>query len=216
MSQQIKGDALSAVASSLGLTGPGEQVTEFQDGILDQHIDVAPLIRRGRTQAATDGLYIGVMENVHGAADSQVSVIAPYLVPVGAIGPYPAIMPESFDVWILGASTQRTTGSGTMTASLAMRFGAPKMGFGIDEAGLSVAPVNVQIILAFWDALITENTTFGLLNGARGPYKKIGIRMPRDAASDLVFRTTSSAIATFHLNLVLGVFPVGLGQDAIV
>lgn len=216
MTQQIKGDALSAVKTALGLAAGGEQFTELNDGQVDQSLDITPMIRRGRTQAATDGLYTAIMQNVHTDAESLVSVQSPYDLTAGALEPYPDPMPIQFDVWLLGAMLNRVSGSGTLEAVVAMRFGATKMGWGIDDSGVAVAAANPEVILALWDALVTEGTTFGVQAGSEEPYKRIGIRLPRSAGSDIVFRSTSSLTSTYNLNLLLGVFPMSLGQDGII
>lgn len=216
MSQEIKGDALSSVKTALGLGAGGEQSTELQDGVVDQVIDLIPMVRRGRTQAATDGLYTAQMVNVHGAADSKVASQIPYELIAGGIEPYPSIMPPQFDVWLMGAMVTRISGTGTVEAILAMRFGTNKMGWAINQDGDAVTPTNPEFVLGLWDALINEGTTFALLAGTNGTYLKIGQRLPRGAGSDLKFRTTASAIATYNCNLILGVFPMSLGQDGIV
>lgn len=213
MTLKITGDALSSVSTALGLGAGGEQVTELQDGIVDQIIDLNPMIRRGRTQAATDGLYSAQMVNVHGAADSQVSSQSPYALLDPGFEPYPDIMPPQFDIWLMGAMLTRISGTGTVEAILAMRLGTIKMGWAINQAGDAVAATNPEFVLALWDALINEGSTFGVLTGTNGTYIKIGQRLPRGVGSDLRFRSTSSAIATFNCNIILGVFPMSLGQD---
>ena len=214
--KRVDSDALGTINKALGLTGAGSALTELHDGVLDQVFEVSASVRRGRTQAATDGVYTAIMQTVHGAADSQVTDQRPYDLIAGGIAPYPNPMPPQFDIWLLGAELNRVSGTGTVEATLAMRYGTPKMGWAIDEAQAAVTPSNPEFVIAFWDALAVEGTTFGILHGSNGPYARFGYRLPRDVGSDLVFRSTASAIATYNCNIVLGVFPVGLGQDALV
>lgn len=214
--KKVDSDALGLVWRALGLTGEGATVTEIPDGILDQVIDVGPIIRRGRTQASTTGLYTPVLRNIHGAADTQASSETPYLVDVAdRIEPYPTPMPAQFDVWLLGASVHRLSGTGTLSAMLTVNWDSAHQGWGVDESGNAIV-ANVEKAIAIWDALFTVTVGVGVLNGSNGPWAKIGMRIPRSPTSTLIFRTTSSAVATYDCQLMLGVFPVGLGQDGLV
>ncbi len=210
----IDSDALAIVNRALGLTGAGAPVTEFPDGTLDQVLDVSALVRRGRTQAATQGIYGAVLRSVHGAADSNAVTVDPYEVGTTAvIAPYPNPMPPAFEVWLLGGSVRRVSGTGTLTAVLTMTFPAVNQGWGIDNNGVAVL-VEAEHPLVFWDASASEGITFGLRNGTRGPFQRIGTRVPR--GSNLRLRSTSTALSTWDCSLILGVFPVGLGQDVVV
>jgi len=209
----VDSDALGVVSKSLGLTGSGAPVTEFMDGVVEQTLDVAPIIRRGRTQASSQGIYTGVMRNIHGAANDQTSAINPFNVTTGAIPPYPAPMPEQFDLWVFGASVTQISGTGTVVAALTLQFGAASQGWGIDSAGIAVVNNREQPV-AFWDTVQTVVNPW-LLMGTLGPWQRIGMRLPRNPFVQFVFRSTASAIATYELQLLLGVFPVALGQDVI-
>lgn len=212
----VSSQALGLVNRALGLTGAGAALTEFLDGQLDQTLDVAPIVRRGRTQAGTGGLYYGVFENNHAVADTQVSSIAPYRTPVGAIPPYPSPIPPDFDLWLIGAAMVRASGSGTFTGALFLGLGDVPQGWGIDEAGAAVV-ASTSFPLAFWDSVVGQTVTFGLTEQGE-PYVPIGLRMlrPPDQANTLDFSSTSSAAAVFRLFVLLGLFPASLGQDAAV
>jgi len=213
----VDSQALGLVNRALGLTGAGAPLTEFLDGQVDQTLDIAALVRRGRTQAGTGGIYIGVMENVHGAADSQQSQIVPYNVAVGAVAPYPSPMPPGFDVWILAATIDQVSGAGTLAAALSLEpLTDNLLGWGIDESGVAATGIST-LPLAYWDSVVTVGREFGLLGGVGQPWAHIGLRLPRPPLSDVAldFDTTSSAIATFRCYILTGVFPIGLGQDVI-
>ena len=214
MSRELNSDALGIVTKALGLTGAGSQGTEFSDGVLDQVLDVSALIRRGRTQAATQGIYAPILRNIHSAANSVASLETPYSIAVGRLAPYPNPVPAQFDVWLLGATLRRISGSGTLSAVLTLQNDPVVQGWGIDSAGAAVV-VTAEQVVAFWDAIGTEGTVFGILNQL-GTYQRIGIRLPRTDSTQLTFRSTSSAAATFDCQMQLGVFPVGLGQDGLV
>lgn len=210
--KRVDSDALGIVTKALGLTGRGAAITEFLDAQLDQTLDVLPLVRRGRTQAGTEGIFTGVLQNVHGAANSLTTSVNPYNIATGRIAPYPDPVPAQFDIWLLAAVVRQNSGTGTLSAVL--DFQSNVQGWGVDDSGVAVVATLTQP-LAFWDAVAVEGITFGLRNGARGPYARLGIRLPRFGDPVLTFRSTSSAVATFSCQVVLGVFPVSLGQDGL-
>lgn len=210
--KSIESDALSVVNLSLRLSGPDALTTEFEDGRLIQTLDINKQARRGGTQAATSGFYTGVFRNIHSGAGDLSSSIAPYVTPVGARAPYPSPMGKEFEVWLIGAVVRQQAGTGTLAAVLSVAFGAAAQGWGIDDSGVAVA-TTMRHPIAFWDALTTVVIEFGLLNGARGPYSKIGLRLPRHDDTLIHFDTTASAAATFECQMILGVFPISLGQD---
>lgn len=215
MAKKIDSDALEDVNLALGLTGAGAPITELTDGVVDQVLEVGQLARRGRTQTATSGLYFPTMRNVHGAADNEETIVNVYNVgTVAVVPPYPNPMPRQFDVWLLGASIRLASGGGTIAATLSLRVGTRSEGWGIDDSGTQIL-VSQDIRLAYWNSLATVNgSTFANL-ADQYPHARIGLRIPR-FGSDLRFGTTSSAVATFDCQLILGVFPAALGQDGLV
>lgn len=211
--KRVDSDALGIISRSLGLTGTGAATTEFYDGALDQVLEVGPLVRRGRTAARTQGLFTGLMENVHAAANTQITRVTPYVLGVGAVAPYPDPVPAQFDVWLLGAIMRQMSGTGTVSALLSIQYSV--QGWGEDQAGAAVVRT-IEMPLAFWDTLITEGLVFGIHAGISGPWTSIGLRLPRVAGTELQFRSTSSALSTYNCQVLLGLFPVALGQDGIV
>lgn len=218
----VNSDALDVVARALDITGSGRgaPTTEFEDGILDQVIDVLPMIRRGRTQGRTQGLYTAVLSAVHAGADDQLASEAPYAVGTGVIPPYPDPIPRGLELWLLTASVRRFSGSGTVNAILSVIFGGDAQGWGIDSTGSAVVS-NLEHPIAHWDAVFTTVNVFGQLadDGGGSPLKKIGLRLPHPTvrtALILNFRSTSSAAMRLDCQLLMGLFPISLGQDGIV
>lgn len=211
----INSDALDLIARALGLSGVGAPLTEFLDGQLEQVLDVTTLVRRGRTQAGTGGIYTGVLENNHGAANTQISGIEPYTTAVGAIAPYPSPMPAGFDVWIIGATVRRVSGTGTVVAIMALDTIAPQQGWGIDEAGAAVV-ADDPLPLGHWNTIVASTDTYVATPDGE-LWVPIGLRVPRPPQSDtsLNFSTTASAISVYRASVLLGVFPIGLGQDVV-
>jgi len=212
--KKVDSDALGVANQALGLTGSGADVTEFLDGELGQTLDVAPIIRRGRTQAATQGIYQGYLRNEHAGAGSLATTEAVYAVDVGVLAPYPDPVPAQFDIWLMAAFLRQESGTGTIEATLTAVYPAVTRGWGLDDSGLAVTDSPMETVLAFWDTIVTVGVSFGL-QGTQGPMAHIGMRLPRSDTMLLRFRSTASALATFGCQVMLGIFPVALGQDII-
>jgi len=212
--KRVDSQALVFANRALGISGVGPSTpTEFVDGTLDQVIDVASIVRRGRTFAGTSGIFTGILQNVHPGAGTLGVAVNIYNVAVGAIAPFRAPMPADFDIWLLSATTRYRSGTGTFEGVLEIDYPASSQGFGVDDSGVAVVATNAAVV-AWWDASNQINTTFGILNQL-GPYAELGIRLPHHPNTRLVFRSTASALATFEVQVVLGVFPVSLGQDGL-
>lgn len=212
MTKLIDSDALGELNRALGLTGAGSQVTELMDGVVDQVMAINDVARRGRTLGPTSGFFTPTMRNVHTAADTEVTTVDPYNVgATGAVAPYPAVMPLQFDVWLIGASVRQVSGSGTLNATLSISQGTRQAGWGLDDSGSQIL-VSQPIRLAYWNTLVSVQTGFATLQGSNGPHLNRLLRLNRFGC-DLIFTTVSSATATFDCQLILGVFPAGLGQD---
>ena len=209
--KKIDSQALDVLQKALGLSGRGSPVTELTDGVVDQVLDVGPIVRRSRTQAQSEGLYTGFIRNVHSAANSVDTGVSPFNAGTNALAPYPSPMPAGFDIWLLAAAVTQLSGSGTLSASL--RVTAPDGVMGLSSVSL---PTGTTMSVALWDSVATEGTTFGFKSGQTQPLQKIGMRLPRGATTQIIFASTSSAVATFDCFFTLGVFPVGLGQDVVV
>jgi len=216
--KKIDSDALGTITRSLGLSGRGAQITELTDGIVDQALSVNELVRRGRTLAASEGIFTAVMRNEHTDAQVLATTVPPYQPPAGLTrAPYPSPVPKQFDVWLLSATLRQASGGGTLAAVLYIDYAGPQQGWGVTDSGGGIVSAE-RIPLAFWDALATVSNEFGVLNQL-GTQAKIGLRIPRPmnlGDTNLVFVSSSSLTATFDCQLVLGVFPTGLGQDGIV
>lgn len=212
--KRVDSDALGVITRSLGLSGVGAQETEFLDGELVQTLDVSRLIRRGRTLAASTGIYTAVMSNVHTDAETLASTLDLYVPAAAAIAgsTYPNPVPRQFEVWVLGATLQQISGGGTLSGALFIDYPANQQGLGINDSGAGVVASSPNP-LAFWDAIEVEHQNFGILTGTNGPRAQFAIRAPRGA--DLIFGTTSSLTTSFNCQLIVGLFPIGLGQDGV-
>lgn len=218
MTKRVDSDALGPLLKSFGLAGTGAEETILQDAVLDQVIDVAPIVRRGRTLASSGGIFRCILRNNHTGAEQQTSAISPYNVgPTFVMPPYPSPMPEQFDVWLLGATMQRFSGSGSLNAELGINNIA--QGWGVDDLGAPLLNINAVMAVAFWNTLISTTNTFGTTQ-TREPWKDLRIRLPRlgvfpSSPVELVWRTSSTADSVYDCLVLLGVFPIALGQDGV-
>jgi len=211
--KKINSAALESMNKALGLSGTGSPVTELTDAIVDQVIEVGPIVRRSLTQAQTGGIYSAQIRNIHTAAESLTGSVTPYLGGTSAKAPYPSPMPAAFDVWLLGAAVTQVSGTGTLSAALSVQYPTSVMGLTNKGGALTTTVMNT----AHWDTVVVENTTFGVSTGELGvPFRKIGLRLPRATGTLIIFGSTSSAAATFDCFMTLGVFPTALGQDVLV
>lgn len=219
MSRVIDGQALDILTKTMGLTGPGEQQTQLTDGIVDQSLDIAPIVRRSRTLNPSEGIFTASMTNVHTDAESLTTAVDMYRLGTGiTVPPFPAAVNNTFEIWLLGAGLSQISGGGTLNAILDLQLRA--QAFGVDDSGVAVVSTPVMP-LVHWDALVSEGLTFGVTAGGELPYAPIGIRIPRHRLGAgngpiLTFRSTSSITTSFRCLLWLGLFPVALGQDAVV
>ena len=219
MTKRIDSDALGILNRALGLTGAGSQVTELTDGVVDQFIEIGQLARRGRTQADVQGIYTPTLRNEHTDAESISNSIDPYNVGgTVVVAPYPDPVPAQFDIWLLGASTRNVSGAaaGISNATLSIQVGTKSQGWGRVDDGTQVL-VAQPIRLAYWNGWPTDGSTFGLRGTNRGPHQRIGVRLPRGGGGTaILFRTVSTLTTTVDCQIILGVFPVALGQDIVV
>lgn len=208
--KQLDSDALGTVNRALGISGRGAQITELLDGQVDQTIGVNDHVRRGRTQTDTKGLWWGTIEHVHGAANSLETAVTLGTITL-TVPPWPTPVPEAdFDIWLIGAGLTRPSGTGTIDAALYLEP-YTSQAWGTDDSDVEVN--NIAIIpLAHWDTLNTEFYTFGLNAASGRVFFPINLRCKGDWA--IRFASTSSDVITFRMAVLLGLFPVGLGQDA--
>jgi len=212
----IDSQALGILNSSLGLTGAGSGETELLDGTVDQSLDVNEIVRRGRTPAGSEGIFRVALKNIHGSGNVVSTAWSPYDVQtVGVIAPFPNPIPPSLDMWLLKASIQRTGGSGGLNIA-ALFVAQIQQGIGRDSVAAAFVSTAV-LTVALWEGVATASTTFGVDADGNNPLVNIGMRIPRKGAiiSPVVtFTSSSGAAADYECVLIVGLFPVALGQDA--
>jgi len=213
--QKIDSAALAGMNDAIGIVGPGSQVTELMDGTVEQVIEVGQVVRRSLTPANTTGIFSGALTTIHAGAGDLLAFVSPYDVdPANTFAPWPTPVPRNFDVWLIGASVRRMSGSGTFTGRL--DIGTNTAGFAEDNTG---APASfAALVVAVWDSI----ALLGGLNLGVSPdghvYQRINLRIPRESlGTDFIgFVSTASALSTYTCALQIGLFPSSLGQDAAV
>jgi len=215
----IPGDELRLVSKIFGLSAQAMSgITDLDTGNVDQVLVVNDLARRGKTEANLGGWYEGFFENVHSAADGEVSFLDPYAPGASANAPYPAVVPLDWDVWLLGVGGVQSSGvipslTGAIWQVNPIRS---QVGWAQDDAGDPVATVSPSMSVARFDdvsPLIGTISQPPMLTEQGEVWVQTRMRLPRGAT--LEFHTESSAAAEFLGTALMGLFPASLGQDVV-
>jgi len=216
MTKRIISDALLSVNRILGLTSGGEtQPTLLDDGNVSQVFTINDAVRRARAGGITSGWFMGILQNVHTGAGSLIATIDPYSAgsAVPALGSWPELIPRGLDIWVLGVSTIRTVGAGTLDGAV-MYFNptARQQAWGRDDSGVLVTS-SAGIAIARWTDLDASAGSLAIGIGGNGDaFNWVRLRVERGTI--LEFRSdVATASATIRCNFILGLFPEGLGQD---
>lgn len=217
MTKRIDSDALHILNRSLGMTGAGSAVTELTDGVVDQMLEIGQIARRGRALGPGGGMFFPTIRNEHTDAEGIRTNIDPYNVgTTGLVAPYPNPVPPQFDLYLIGASIRTAAGTsgGMSAATLSIEVPTPAEGWGLTDSGVAVL-VAEPIRLANWNAMASDGaTTYGILATNRGPHQRIGLRLPRVSGMFISFASVSTVTVSVDCQMIIGLFPVALGQDA--
>lgn len=209
MTQLVDSQALQSVSKTLRLSTPGSQETLFIDERLEQTIDVTPMVRRGLTLAGSEGVYSANIRNTHsGAQGNVVTVVNPWALGGAANPPFPPAIPTDQDLWITGFMAEIVSGTGEFeSAFFDMFVPAVNQAFGTTSSNIVLAGYAAELALADTTFLIVHT------NSAQMMYTGPGIRVPRNATLRWHTRNNGANAPVFQLDLLLGLFPSGLGQD---
>ena len=216
MAKIINSQALEPANKALGIAGSGDSQTELLDANVDQVLEIGQIARRGGTFAGTEGVFRVVLRTIHTDIETVAVSYQPYTPSTtGVVAPYPSPVPDGFDIWLLAASLERVSGGGSISAA-EIRLTQVQLGFGIDDQGVAVASTSV-FHLVFWDALEGGmSPAFGNIVNQAKSFQKPNIRIPRKgaiASPFIVFSAASTGTVTVDCLMLMGIFPVALGQD---
>lgn len=209
--QEVDSQVLQDVTSTLQLSTRGAQITEFDDAVLQQVLDVMPIVRRGGTRVGTDGVYGLTVTQAHAGAGSLTTDIDPYALTPGTnvVGTWPSAAEiDNYDIWLLGPlSVAFSVVANFAFGGVFLRFPAARM------SGIDTAAANTNLILGAFD---TANAT--LFVGEEIGTGKIALSVAQRVPRGTLLRFISAAqvgAVDINFNAMLGVFPKGLGQDAV-
>ena len=217
--------ALEFVNRVLGISGGAGTRVEVDDGVLQQVFDVGPLIRRGRSPASGI-LSTGILNTHSGAAASTASgTIDPYGANALAVGLWPKPIPPELDVWVLAVTAQVATHAAanfdggrlnvTFPAGRGLNVGLPVTQV---IATSVVQPTTEQSSLTIMEynseSDLGTDLGFTLSPVASGATSSpIPLRLPRDCLLQWTTRTNALGASVYRVEITLGLFASGLGQD---
>ncbi len=203
--QKITSGILQIVSKALRLDTKGSEITEFDDAVVQQALNIEGLIRRGGTVQSAEGVFKFTQANTHAVADTQNNSANPYDLFNTLLGATDAI--DRYDVWFLGMHVTKSSGAGNITFA--------RMTVQVPASNLltSVASQSSNLWLGAFDG---PQVSVGTIDpvpelGSGKVWVRAGIRVPR--GSTFVFQSVSDGAAVCHASLALGLFPKGLGQD---
>ncbi len=198
-------------------TGP-PQIVELQDEIIQQVVDLLPVVRRGLTPGRQGGLFTASILNTHVGSDTITGDVNPYAPSTTFVGNgYPAVVdPQEFDVWLLQAYATEVSGGGD--------FGGGVVGLLTDALGMGWRNEANAIAVRQDLMVFNQETDYGgvthltdSVSGTTFLNQQGGmVRIGGPAADTRIrFRTVKAGVgaATYKLFMTLGVFPRALGQD---
>jgi len=211
--KRIDSRALTSLNRILGLAGAGgSRTTDLEDSTVQQVLNVNDVLRRDMSLFGTDGLFVAILRNIHGAGVTTKAVLAnPYSLTVGNIAPYPIPVDDGKDFWIFGIALQVASGTASNFTQgiVSIQMLGTQMAFGIDDLGAAVTMTDTQVALARFDDM-DGNLGQGVTEGGEVFVPAIH-RIRRDAK--LRFDSSATNAITVNCQILCGLFPSGLGQD---
>jgi len=210
----IRTTLLRGVQALVG-AAPTTGVTVLDDDSVVQTLPVVPEIARRSLSLGETGWWIANLNNIHTAADAELSQINPYAaaldVPDGSA--FPVLVPATQDLWLIGAHVVRISGAGDLNNGALIIDPVPRQqAFGRDDLGAAVV-ASGEIPLALWGNLNEVLAVDMAILSEGGVWWRGPLRIPRNA--NILFRSDATATATFSLVMILGLFPESLGQDVL-
>lgn len=211
MAQDVDSAALSWVAKALRLSTHGSQRTIFIDERLEQTLDIGPLVRRGLTHGAAEGLYSANIRNTHSGAEGNVAtVVDPWELGIAAKQPFPTPIPAVLDLWLIGFNA--------INVSTPAVFDSAFFDLAMPVVAQAFGTATTNVTVAGWGGEKTLAGTVHLIVHSNSPqliFTRPAIRVPRAATFRFHTRNVGATAPVYQLNMLLGLFPAALGQDAV-
>jgi len=212
----VKNPLLGSLQTLIGIS-PAPVPLVLDESNISLVLPIVPdIARRSQQIGPLGGWFQGVLENVHSGADGEASNMDPYNPGASAVGAYPPVIPDGYDVWLMAVGGERSSGSGGLTGALMSMNPAPAaQGWGQDD---QAAPViaTPRFYVARFDALsetVTVVANDPMITEAGETFVHVGLRIPRGGF--IGFHSESAAAAEFQAIFIMGLFPAGLGQDVL-
>jgi len=210
----IKGEQLQLVQRLYRLaTAQLAGVTELDADNISQTLPVVPeILRRSLTLGLSQGVGVARFKNEHAAAGQLATTINPYTTASVGNG-YPSPVDQTRkDIWLIGATVDRTAGAGTLDgALLEAQFSSAQGFFGeLDDGTPFVGGADMP--LGRWDVIDTTTDRGNALTEQGEPYVPINMRIASGTVISFI-SDVAGAAADIQCNLIIGLFPQGMGQD---
>jgi len=230
MTRTMNSQALVLLDRILGLSGSssGEQYTTLDDGNVQQVIEISDIARRSLTPANTTGLFIATLQNRHEAATGlNRNPVDPYnladtVTMAYRTNTWPVPVPRGFDIWLIDASVY-TEGNATRLdwAELDLFTPTTHTAWAVrrDDMGTQeqIANDTAHLGIARWDTALPDSMT-GVASVQRwatvNDEIRVSINRRLRRGTQINFKTFTNALyIDVNVDLTLGLFPEGLGQD---
>ena len=213
--QEVDSTVLSRVAKLLRLSTSGSQLTEFQDEILQQVLDVGRTIRvgAGLPQFQDDNYAVSSVTNVHTAANTVTTQWDPY--------EFTATTDPSFDPLDTDFELWAVMWAGIATV-LAAEFGSGILRWDSDpELAIGSTVGAHSFPLQMWNSfnadqfpdVLRMSSSLNLFQLQPPTTIQLPWRIPRGGSFAFATTSTGAGNPNFQLNMLLGVVPRGFGQD---
>lgn len=228
--QAIDSSALTLLRRVLRISGQGSAQTELLDGLVNQTLDIGPILRRSLAVAGTGGIFIATLVNNHGAgASEEQSSFGPYGPGLVAGNGYPAVpigtsvaeVPDGFDVWLLDVTGEIIGGTAANFVSGIVSIHNPvnQTGLGVNEAGTVDRNASIRSVARFDAVDVTITGTINPLLEESGATRiLVGERLrrgPLSAQTSVSFSSAATGAVVAQANVRFAVLPSGFGQDAV-
>lgn len=215
----IKNPILARIQSLIGSPGAGTP-TVLDDDSVSLTLPIVPAISRRGLAGLSTGMFVGMFECSHVASgELEAGPLDPYAVVSTNIvlaGGWPTPVPDGFDVWVLSACGEFSGGTASAFTESALTIEEPNVhrAWSINQAGASVSGAIVRTV-AWWDNIQAALGLVGpLQNTISGQtIMQIGERMRR--GSLLSYHSEATGTVETRAQVLMGLFPAGLGQDGV-